>query len=139
MPNTSDAGNGASNGSVTRLNPRQIGIMQFQLPNGQRIAIEDATDEQFEVFRLSIGLRVKEPRPDMWTLFDNRCKAIRHALKYGLVQSGNDPQANEKRPEIVPDKEQKTLAEPTKKSPQVPSDGNDSGNDSNCSKTDETA
>jgi hypothetical protein len=81
---------------VSRLNPRQIAVKLLPLENGQTVSVLDASDEQFEAFRLVVGIPVKEGEEGVKWSWDNRCRAINHALKYGLklpfveqITSGN--------------------------------------------------
>jgi hypothetical protein len=83
MPNTSNAGNVEQNGLPDRLNPREIAMKLFR-SGEQTVSILNATDEQFEAFRLQVGIPVKECEEGKKWSFDNRCRAINHALKYGL-------------------------------------------------------
>ena len=88
MIDTSNVGSAETDGlqEVRRLNPREIAIKKIEI-NGQIVTILDASDEQFEAFRLITGIPVKEGEEGKKWSFDNRCRAINHALKYGLKLS----------------------------------------------------
>jgi hypothetical protein len=60
-----------------------VAVKLLPLGNGQTVSILDASDEQFEAFRLVVGIPVKDSEDKKWS-FEDRCRAINHALKYGL-------------------------------------------------------
>ena len=48
------------------------------------MSVLDATDEQFEAFIKQVGIPVKDGAEGQRWSFDNRCRAINFARKYGL-------------------------------------------------------
>lgn len=48
------------------------------------MTVLDATDEQFEAFRVAVGIPVDEKEEGKKWSWDNRIRAINHALKYRL-------------------------------------------------------
>lgn len=53
------------------------------IADGQSVRVMDATDAQFQTFVQSAGIVVEENGMSDWS-FDDRCRLINHALKYGI-------------------------------------------------------
>lgn len=64
------------------------------------VSVLDASDEQFEAFRLAARIPVDEKEEGAKWSFENRCRAINHALKYRLklpfVEQNPSPNNSEK-------------------------------------------
>lgn len=84
-----------------RLRPWEVAVKLLPIENEQTVDVEHATDQQFQKFVTSIGLPVDDAGIPEWS-FDDRCRAINHALRYGLWVSFADEGNNS-------DKESKEL------------------------------
>ncbi len=84
-----------------RLRPWEVAVKLLPIENEQTVDVEHATDQQFQEFVTSIGLPVDDAGIPEWS-FDDRCRAINHALRYGLWISFADEENNS-------DKESKEL------------------------------
>jgi len=104
MIDTSNVGS-VERAGLERLNPRQIARKLF-LCEGQPVSVLDATDEQFEAFRIAARIPVSEKEEGKRWSWDNRCRAINHALKYGLklpfVEEDSVPIPNKNNSEETP-------------------------------------
>ena len=82
MQSTSTVGNAEHAGSqntLARLRPYEIALLQ--LP-GQHVTVMDASDTEFQAFVTRSGLIIESDDP-AWS-FDDKCRLINHARKYGL-------------------------------------------------------
>ena len=52
------------------------------IENGPAVRLMDATDEQFQAFVVAAGIPVDDNGIVEWS-FDDRCRVINHACKYG--------------------------------------------------------
>ncbi len=106
MIDMSNVGNAKSDGlqkqDFKRLRPWEVAVKLLPIENGPPVDVEHATDEQFHRFITSLqGLPINEAGIDGWS-FDDRCRTINHALKYGLIVPFVEP-------ENKSDEEQKEL------------------------------